>query len=87
MWNLDPQSRPSIGQIMDHPWVSKKIDTRQTFLEEMGEYQLIFEESTKSQTVPEQDAQMGNELNLRSKSGAVSAQFTVTQNTEPLTYT
>jgi len=41
---------------MDHPWVSKKIDTRQTFLEQMGEYQLIFEESTKSsQTVHEQD--------------------------------
>lgn len=55
MWNLDPQSRPSIGQIKDHPWVSKKIDTRQTFLEEMGEYQLIFEESTKSKTVPEQE--------------------------------
>ena len=37
MWDLNPTKRPSINQIIKHPWISKNVD--------YSIYQLLFEDS------------------------------------------
>lgn len=55
MWEPNPEYRPTLSEIFNHPWVSKKIVSKQDFKDEIGvqeDEEMKFEElETKSQTM------------------------------------